>query len=257
MDLKLKNKVVFVTASGRGIGAAIAEEFLEEGARVLLNDRNEEVIARYCKSLKNKYGTKVDYFPGDITDEKTIVNAKAHLLKRWEKIDILVSNLGTGKANDSNALNPAEWQRFMDINVFGSLKMLNAFLPEMKKSKQGSIVMIASITGIQRSDAPSGYSAAKSSIITLVKNLSTNLAKYGIRINCVAPGNIYFKNGRWKEIIKKNPKVTHDYIWKEVPLKRFGKPEEIASAVVFLASPISSFTTGTCLVVDGGETKGY
>ena len=117
--------------------------------------------------------------------------------------------------------------------------------------------MISSIVGLQQSRGPLGYSAAKSSVLSLVKNLSYDLAPFGIRINAIAPGNIYFKNGRWQEILQKSPAVLKDYIEKEVPLKRFGKPEEVASAIVFLASPSSSFTTGSYLVVDGGETRGY
>jgi 3-oxoacyl-[acyl-carrier protein] reductase len=257
MDLKLKDRVVIVTASGQGIGAATAEAFLNEGAKVFLNDIEEQRVKVFAKRLQKKFGRSVDYFVGDITNPKVVAEMKKKLFARWKHLDVLVNNLGSGRPLNTNKLEISEWQRFMNLNVYGGLNVLNTFLPVMKKRKKGSIVMIASITGIQRSTAPYGYSAAKASVISLVKNLSAELAGFQIRVNAVAPGNVYFKNGRWQEIISENPKVISNYIKKDIPLKRFAKPEEIASAVVFLASPISSFTTGACLVVDGGETKNY
>lgn len=257
MNLGLKNKTVFVTASGQGIGKAIAEAFLAEGARVLINDHNSARLDSTYRSFHKKYGKKVLVIVGDAGDENALIEAKSLILKHWKKIDILVPNLGSGKAKSPNKLDEGEWQRFFDINVKSVLVALKIFVPEMKKKKQGSIVLISSIVGVEATKAPFGYAAAKASLLTLVKNASREWAEAGIRINAVAPGNIYFKGGRWEEIIKASPSVVKDYIHSDIPLKRFGTPQEIASAVAFLASPISSFTTGTCLVVDGGETKQY
>jgi 3-oxoacyl-[acyl-carrier protein] reductase len=257
MDLKLKDKVVFVPASGQGIGAETARLFLEEGAKVLINDRDKDILSTLFKKFQKKYKSRVDYFAGDMTTPEAVGNVKKHLISKWKKIDILIANLGSGKPLAENRLDVNEWQGFMEINLFGGVRLLDTFLPEMKKRKQGSIVMVASITGIQRSSAPTGYSAAKASVLTLVKNLSSELAQYNIRINAVAPGNVYFNNGRWQEIINDRPGVVRDYIKKDVPMKRLGKPEEIAAAIVFLASAKSTFTTGASLVIDGGETKGY
>jgi 3-oxoacyl-[acyl-carrier protein] reductase len=257
MDLKLKNKVVFVSASGQGIGAETAKQFLEEGARVLINDTDKVRLLSFYKKLKSKHGNHVDYFAGDVTDEKMIIELKKHLISKWGRIDILICNLGTGKSLSPERLNLDDWERFMEINLYSAVKLLKILLPELKKSKESSIVMMSSIVGLQQSSAPLGYSAAKTSILSLVKNLSYEIAPFGIRINAVAPGNIFFQNGRWEEIVKNNPKVIDSYIKKDVPLGRFGMPEEIASAIVFLASSKSSFTTGACLVVDGGETRNY
>lgn len=257
MDLQLKNKVIFVTASGQGIGKAIADAFLAEGARVLINDCDEKKLNETYKKFRRQFGASVDLFCGDVLERASIAKAKEQILKKWKQVDIIIPNLGSGKPQDVNKLDVSEWQRFFHLNVQSVLEMLNEFLPVMKKQKQGSIVLISSIVGIEATVAPFGYAAAKASLLTLVKNLSRELADFRIRINAVAPGNIYFKNGRWEEIIKTNPAVMKHYIAKDVPMKRLGTPEEIARAVVFLSSPASSFTTGACLVVDGGETKSY
>ena len=253
MDLKLKNKVVFVSASDAGIGKAIVEDFLSEGSRVIINGRNEKKVISVFNNFKKKYNKNIDYFIGDIIEEKNIKEAKKKILKKWKNIDILIPNLGSGKPESKNQLSAIEWQRFFEINVFSNLKLVNIFLPELKKSNNGSIVFVSSIAGLQKSKAPLGYSASKSAIISLGKNLSSQLSKFGIRVNIVAPGNIKFPLGRWEQIIKENPSVIKTYIKKDVPMQRFGNPEEIAKSVVFLASQVSSFTTGACLVVDGGE----
>lgn len=257
MDLKLNNKVVFVSASGQGIGEAIAFHFLDEGARVLINDIHKDRLLKTFRKLKKHFHSRVDFFVGDMTNAKEIEEVRNHLFQKWGKIDILVANLGNGKPVGTSRLDIAEWERLFELNLFSSIKLINSFLPQMKQKRNGSIIMISSIVGVQQTTAPFGYAAAKASVLTLVKNLSFELAKYNIRVNAVAPGNIYFRGGRWQEIISGNPRIINDYIKVQVPMKRLGKPEEIAAAVVFLASPRSSFTTGACLVVDGGENRKY
>lgn len=257
MDLKLANKVVFISASGQGIGLSTAETFLQEGARVLINDVNDKRLKKTYRSLTKKYGDRVDYYTGDASDTEVLSKIRGHISKKWKKVDILVANLGSGKPSTKEMLDIPEWNRLLDVNLLSALKLIKYFLPDLRKESGGAIVMTSSIAGIQRSPAPFAYSAAKTSIISFVKNISVELAKDNIRINAVAPGNIYFKGGRWDEIIHKNPDISKNYIKNDVPMKRFGSPDEIANAIVFLSSEKSSFTTGTCLVVDGGETKGY
>ena len=137
------------------------------------------------------------------------------------------------------------------------MKLLNEFIPVIKKQKSGSIILISSIAGLERIGAPYGYAAAKSALLSLTGNLSAELASYGIRVNCVVPGNVYFKDGRWDEVLNDQPEIKREYIDKEVPLKRFATPFEIAKSIVFLSSDCSSFTTGTVLVIDGGQTRRY
>ena len=257
MDLKLKNKSVFVSASGQGIGEAIARQFLEEGARVLINDIHKDRLMKVFRKFKNRFHSNVDFVVGDMTNIKNIEEVTKHVSHKWGKLDILVANLGSGKPVGNDRMDVEEWKEFFDVNLYGSIQLIRSLLPQMKQKGKGSIIMISSIAGIQQTSAPLGYAAAKASILTLVKNLSFELAKNNIRVNAVAPGNVFFPAGRWQEIISEKPGIMDNYIKAGVPMGRFGRPEEIASAVVFLASPVSSFTTGACLIVDGGETRKY
>ena len=258
MDLNLKNKNVLVTASSSGIGRATAEVFLQEGAKVIINGRNEDKLAGTVKELSLKYGSgNIGSSIGDITKIENIKSLKKFVLSKWSGVDILVSNLGSGKPLSNNKLSVSEWERFLDINLLSPVKLLDEFVPVMKKHKSGSIILISSITGLERTGAPYGYAAAKSSLLSLTSNLCAELADFGIRINCIVPGNVYFKGGRWEEILRDQPEIKDKYIDKEVPLKRFADPYEIARSIVFLSSGCSSFTTGAVLVIDGGQTRRY
>ncbi len=257
MNLELKDKVVFVSASSRGIGKATALAFLEEGARVMINGRDKKRLLKTYDEFHKMFSGKIDYFRGDITKEEVVQGAKEYIIKKWKKIHVIVPNLGSGKPMKKNQMDSSEWERLFEINLFSVVKLLNIVLPEMKKQKEGSIVVVSSIAGIERTGAPLAYASAKSSLLTLIKNLSSELARSNIRINAVVPGNIYFEGGRWEEILSGNPKTVDNYIRQEVPMKRFGTPEEIADTIVWLASTKSSFTTGSCVIVDGGQTRSY
>jgi 3-oxoacyl-[acyl-carrier protein] reductase len=258
MDLYLKNKRVLITASSSGIGSATAEVFLQEGADVVVNGRNSDKLSRFVKEMSEKYGAEnINSFEGDITKLENIESLRKFVLDKWGGIDILISNLGSGKPLSENSLSISEWERFLNINLFSAVNLLDNLLPEMKKKKGGSIILISSIAGLERTGAPYGYAAAKSSLLSLVSNLSAELAESGIRINCVVPGNVFFKGGRWEEILENRPEIRKEYIEKEVPLKRFADPFEIAKSIVFLSSECSSFTTGAVLVIDGGQIRRY
>jgi len=258
MDLKLKNKKVLITASSSGIGSATAEVFLGEGAKVIVNGRSKDKLSKFVKKLSLEYGSEgIGSLKGDMTKIEDIRSLKEFVLNKWKGIDILVSNLGSGKPLTKNKLSVSEWERFLDINLLGTVKLLDEFIPVMKKNKSGSIVLISSIVGLERIGAPYGYAAAKSSLLSLTSNLSAELADFNIRINCVVPGNVYFDGGRWEEILKIKPEIKDEYINKEVPLKRFATTFEIAKSIAFLSSECSSFTTGSILVIDGGQTRGY
>ncbi len=258
MDLKLKDKDVIVTASSSGIGRATAEVFLQEGAKVIINGRSKDKLARTLEELSSGYGSEnISSFRGDMTKLENIKSLRDFVLGRWSGVDILVPNLGSGKPLSNNKLLSSEWERFLDINLLSTVKLLDEFVPVMKKNKSGSIVLVSSIAGLERTGAPYGYSAAKSSLLSLTSNLSAELANFGIRVNCVVPGNVYFDGGRWEEILKEHPELKEEYIDKEIPLKRFATPSEIAQSVVFLSSDCSSFTTGAAFIIDGGQTRRY
>lgn len=253
MELGLKDKRVLITASSNGIGLATAKEFLDEGARVIINGRSQDRLDNLSRELSVQYGNRVDTFCGDILDEGAIDKCATYAKDRLGGLDILVCNLGSGKPLINNPLDKSEWQRFYDINVMSSVGILNSILPLLRDGKNQSVILVSSIVSREAASAPMGYAAAKSAVRTLNKYLSREWAADGIRVNCVLPGNIYFEGGRWEELKNADEEGVMSYVESAVPMKRFGKPEEIADTIAFLSSDRASFITGAEIVVDGGQ----
>jgi 3-oxoacyl-[acyl-carrier protein] reductase len=254
MDLHLRGKSVLVSGSSRGIGRAIAAAFLEEGANVTLTGRTSSDLADVAKKLEARYSGSVGSFCGDLSRVEGIQGALEVAASRWGRVDILVANLGAGHGAAGWMVDDDEWQRLLEANFLAAMRLARAVLPSMIAERSGSIVFISSIAGRESLPAPFAYSAAKMALLSLTKNLARDVAPHGVRVNAVAPGNIVFEGGRWEERASRDPAGTHKYIEEAVPLRRFGTPEEIASAVVFLSSARATFITGTCLTVDGGQT---
>jgi len=258
MDMGLKGRVVLVTGSSRGIGKATASAFLAEGAKVILTGRDEKNLEKTRKEFSAKHGKGQVYsFHGDMSDKKTVQKCSEYIERELGQLNVLVCNIGSGKSKPGLDADMTEWQRMIGLNLMSSVAAVNELAPQIKKSGGGSIVFISSIAGLEALGAPFPYSAAKAAVNALSKNLSILLAKDNIRVNTIAPGNVFFPGGRWEEIVKEKPGIIEEYIKKQVPMKRFGKPEEIADAIVFLASERASFITGACLTADGGETKSF
>jgi 3-oxoacyl-[acyl-carrier protein] reductase len=256
MDLGLKNHVVLVTGSSRGIGQAIAMEFAREGARVVITGRNSEDVNHTIDQINKSDGEGFGIV-GDLTNEDDIKNCIDKTIDQWNGIDVLVANLGSGKGQRGWDVDAEEWNHLIDLNLTSSVKVASATIPHLKKSKDGNIVFIGSIAGLETLGAPPAYEAAKSALIAYTKNLANDVGKDHVRVNVVAPGNIMFPGSTWDENMKSNPEAVQSMIESEVPLKRFGKAEEVANAVIFLASQKAAFTTGTCLIVDGGQTRSF
>ena len=256
MDLGIKNHVVLVTGSSRGIGQAIALEFAREGARVVVTGRNQEDVNNAVKQIHTAGGESFG-FAGDLTDETNIKSCIDQVIDRWSTIDTLVGNLGSGKGQRGWDVDATEWNRLIDLNLTGNVKISRAAIPHLMKSKDGNIVFIGSTAGLETLGAPPAYETAKSALIAYSKNLANEVAKDLIRVNVVAPGNIMFPGSTWDEKMKSNRSAVQTLIEEQVPLKRFGKAEEIANAVLFLASQKAAFITGTCMVVDGGQTRAF
>ena len=173
--------------------------------------------------------------------------------KNTGSLDIAVMNVGTGKTLTNNCLDSQEWRRFYEINTLSAVGVLNELHPLLQKGRSASVVLISSIVSRERSAAPIGYAAAKAAVLELNRYLSAQWAKDGIRVNCILPGNVFFAEGRWEELAAQDEQGTKRYICENVPLKRFGRPEEIADAILFLSSARASFITGATLNVDGGQ----
>ncbi len=254
MNLGLQNKVVFITGSSRGIGLAIAKSFLQEGANVIINARNEEGLIRVADELSLDYPGKISYIVGDVLSNEACDISRV-IKNKYGKLDIFIANIGNGKPKTKEILDADEWKRFFDINILGNVQVLADLHNLLIQGGNSNVVFVSSIVAKEVSSAPVAYAAAKSAVITLSKYLSSLWALDGIRVNCVLPGNIYFPNGRWEELKNGDPAGVEEYINNNVPMKRFGTPEEVASAVTFLASERAGFITGASLSIDGGQLK--
>lgn len=251
MELGLKGKRVFISGGTRGIGLATAKAFLQEGGIVYLNGHNAPKLQAICKALEDESGGEVFPCLGDMTSAEDVENL-CNTMKA-DSLDVAIMNLGSGKAADTNGLSPDEWRRFYEINTVSAVNALNQLFPHLKRRKNANVVLVSSVVARERSAAPVGYAAAKGAILTLCRYLSSLWASEGIRVNAVVPGNVYFSGGRWEEIMETDEEGTLDYIRRTVPMNRFGTPEEIADAVLFLASDRATFITGAMLNVDGGQ----
>ena len=248
MQINFKDKIVVVVGGTRGIGLAISRSFLELDAIVHIISRQSNIELENILMLE--YKNNVFFHNADSTVESNLQNVANEI----GNFDILVSNVGSGKS-DSKSINDSNvWNLSWDINFTSSLNSARVFSQYINNS--GVITFISSIAGIENLNAPTEYSVAKSAINTFSKILSHKLAPR-IRVNAVAPGNIYFKDGTWDLKNAENPQLVSEMIENNVPLKRFGKPEEVADLVLFLSSEKAEFITGSCITIDGGQTKSF
>lgn len=258
MDLQLADKVVCVTGSSRGIGRAIAEAFLREGARVVLTGRDEGHLATTSMTLSERWGAdRLLVFPGDLTHDGVIQRCVEAIHSQWRRLDILVANLGTGRGKTGWALHPEDWENLLGANLIAASSMVTHAVPLLRQGGGGSVTFIASLAGLEALPAPIPYASAKAGLIALSKALSRELASYQIRVNVVAPGNIYFPEGVWDRKQREDPHAVEAYLHSEVPMKRFGMPEEVADTVAFISSSRAAFMTGACIVVDGGQSRAW
>ena len=253
MNLELNNKKILITGSSRGIGLSIAKGFLKEGGKVFLVSRGSTMLFENERILQSKYGIKNIFSSRcDCTNVQSLVSLSKKVQQVWGSLDIVIVNVGDGQSSEDALPNNEQWQKTWNNNFESALQTARIFLPMLEKSN-GCLLFISSITGIEAFGAPTDYSTAKTAIIALAKNMARKLAP-NVRVNVVAPGNVYFEGGTWDEKIKNNKKKVDEIIKSTVPMNRFATPEEIADSVLFLCSNRASFITGATMVVDGGQT---
>jgi 3-oxoacyl-[acyl-carrier protein] reductase len=257
MDLGLRNKRVLITGSSSGLGFGIAEGFLAEKARVILTGRNATTLASAARKLKATYGDdRVLSVRGDLQRAATVDRLFQTVEAEWQGIDILVLNLGSGRSVPGFEATEAEWNRVLSLNLTSGMEILRRAVPLLRQGSNPSVVVIGSIAGVEALGAPIAYGAAKAALTHATKAAARLLAP-AIRVNIVAPGNIFFQGGTWDRKMKENAKAVRGMLDREVPLHRLGTVEEIAAPVLFLASPRASFLTGSVLVADGGQCRGH
>lgn len=258
MELGLRDKVVFIAGSSRGIGLAIAHAFVREGAKAVITGRSAESL-KEAKTLlvKPDAPERLLSLQGDMTKPADIRRSLDETLTLFGGIDAVVANIGSGAARGGWELGWEDWETALNINLLGGMALASAALPHLISRSGGSLTFISSIAGLEAINAPVPYGAAKAALQSAVKSLSRLVGANGVRVNAVAPGNILFPGGLWERKLSENREFFTQYVRSEVPIQRFGRPEEIADAVVFLASERASFITGACLVVDGGQTRSF
>jgi len=255
MDLGLSDKRILVTGASRGIGAAVAKGFLSEGSKVCLVSRGSKQLFKTQETLASEYGgEQVLVETCDCTNEQALHSLRDRVDHCWGGVDIVVANIGDGRSVPDALPDTDQWQKTWNNNFESALLTARTFLPLLQESK-GCLLFVSSITAMEAFGAPVDYSTAKSAVSALAKNMARKLAQE-VRVNVLAPGNVYFPGGSWDEKIKQDADRVETIIQSTVPMNRFGTPEEMADAVLFLCSDRAKFITGSTIVVDGGQTVG-
>jgi NAD(P)-dependent dehydrogenase (short-subunit alcohol dehydrogenase family) len=260
MDLKLRGKLALVSGSTAGIGHAIAVTLAQEGARVIINGRAQDSVDRAVAGIAAATNSAVLGFAGDLSKAEV---AEA-LTRQYPDVEILVNNMGIFEPKPFAEIPDADWQRFFDVNVLSGVRLARLYLPAMKRANWGRIIFISSESGVQIPAEMIHYGVTKTAQIAVARGLAESLAGTGITVNSVLPGPTRSRGvGDFVETLAKAEGLTNEafeqvFFEKARPtslLKRFETPEEVASMVAYVASPLASATTGAALRVDGGVIK--
>jgi 3-oxoacyl-(acyl-carrier-protein) reductase len=244
--MRLKGRVAVVTGGSRGIGRAIALALAEEGADVAVNYQRNEAMAREVAQAIERTGRVSDIYQADVSDPEQVQRMRDAVLTRFHRTDILVNNAGINRDKSFAKMDDDTWRSVIAVNLNGVFYCTKVFLDAMAARNYGRIINISSIVGQMGNFGQANYAAAKAGLLGFTKTLARELAGKGITVNAIAPGFIE------TEMVAGVPDDVKQKLLAQIPLRRFGKPEEVAKAVVFLGSEDASYITGHVLNVNGG-----
>jgi len=260
MDLKLKGKLALVTGSTAGIGLAIATTLAREGARVIINGRSRPSVDQVVASLKSSTVGDLHGFAGDLS----VASSAEQLVREYPGVQILVNNLGIFEPRSFEEISDADWLRFFEVNVLSGVRLARLVLPSMRRANWGRIIFISSESGVQIPSEMIHYGVTKTALLAVSRGLAEALAGSAITVNSILPGPTKSRGvGEFVEALAKSSgrsfaDFEKEFFEKVRPsslIKRFAEPEEVASLVAYVASPLASATTGAALRVDGGVIR--
>jgi NAD(P)-dependent dehydrogenase (short-subunit alcohol dehydrogenase family) len=247
---QLDGEVALITGGGTGLGFGIAKCMVEAGAKVILAGRREDVVKQAAEQL----GSTATYVAYDVTEMQEAPRMAARMSKAFGPISILVNNAGINLKKPAMETTEEDMLRVMNTNVIGAHALTRAVVPGMIERKHGSVIFIASAASLFGIPFVVAYSAAKTALIGVVRTLSTELSPHAVRVNAIAPGWI---ESEMSATAMKNDPARFERVLERTPLGRFGRPEDVGYAAVFLSSAAARFVTGSTLVVDGGISEGF
>jgi 3-oxoacyl-[acyl-carrier protein] reductase len=258
MDLGLRDKVAIVTGASRGLGLASARSLAAEGCRVCVCARTESRLRDAARDIAAVAGgeERVLAVAADVSTAAGIGNVVDRTVAAFGGIDVLVNNVGLAQGGGLLDTEDASWQEAIDQTLMPAVRASRLSVPHMKARGGGVIIMVASIFG-REAGGRMTYNAVKAAEISLARSLAQQLAPDNIRVLSVSPGSILFEGGSWWKRQRDNPEAIADFVRRELPFGRFGRPEEVGDVVAFLASPKASWIAGTSVVVDGSQSRSF
>lgn len=250
MNLDFAGKFAVVTGGAAGIGAAAARKFAEYGAAVAILDRDADAGTRLAASIAES-GASCEFLPCSVNDSREVQNAVAAVTANHRRIDVLVNNAGIQRYGDVVTTSEEEWDYLMSINLRGAFLVSKYVVPHMLEGG-GAVVTVGSVQSFTAVSNSVAYVTSKHALLGLTRAMALDFAQKGIRVNCVCPGAIDTPMLRWSASLSPDPEAVIRNCDRMHAMGRIGQPEEVANAIVYLASPLASFITGAALVVDGG-----